>query len=126
MAASTAAAAGTQQRPLFLQALDNVEDPGDGTYIADCPICRDLLLLDPDGHDWQLTCDGGCTHEELVNWLQLDDLRVDPAWGDRAWICLMLATTPDTWAALLLGEPVNQAALDPAWLARFRTGGIIP
>ena len=123
---ATAVAHRAAARPQFLQALDNVEDAGDGSHIADCPICRDLLLIEPAQDTWRLQCDGGCTHQELSSWLGITDLRVDPHWGPRAWVCLMLATTPHTWAALLNEEPVNQAALDPVYLTRFRAGGIIP
>lgn len=122
---SAVAVTAALERPLFLQALDHVEDPGDGTFVADCPICRDLLIVEPDTDDWRLECDSGHTHQELVEWLRLTDLRVDPAWGAHAWICMMLATTPDIWEALLQGEPVNAAALDPMWLARLRAGGIL-
>jgi hypothetical protein len=125
-AAATPDAAPQAVRPRFLQALDNVESAGDGTYVADCPICRDILLIEPEEQGWLLECDGGHTHEQLVEWLGITDLRFDPAWGVRAWICMMLATTPHTWAALLAGEPVNDAALDQAYLARFRTAGILP
>jgi hypothetical protein len=38
-----------------------------------------------------------------------------------AWWCLMLATTPDTWAELLAGEPVEPGRLDPKWLERAET-----
>ena len=116
--------------PTFLRALDNTCDAGDGTFVADCPICRDLLLVRPDadGYRWRIVCDGGCEHEEIVRWLRITDLRTEAAaaWGARAWVALMLATTPDIWAGLLLGEPVNEAALDQAYLARFRKAGIIP
>jgi len=111
--------------PRFLQALDHVHAADDG-YVADCPICRDLLLIEPDGGTWTLSCDSGCSHDEIVAWCAITDLRVDPTWGPRAWVCLMLATTPHTWAALLNGEPVNNAALDPTYLARFRAAGILP
>ncbi len=112
-------------RPLFLQALDHVDDPADGTYVAECSSCRDLLLVEPVDGWWHFNCDGGCTHEEIVRWLAIDDLRVTSAQGDRMWICMMLATTPDVWAGLLLGEPVNEDALDPECLQRFRKAGIV-
>ena len=34
------------------------------------------------------------------------------------WWALMLAKDPDTWAALLAGEPVDPGTLDPKFLAR--------
>ncbi len=44
---------------------------------------------------------------------------------DHAWITLMLAPTPEIWQALLLGEPVNEDALDQTWLRRLRAAGVI-
>ena len=106
-------------------ALDNVEDAGDGSYIADCPICRDLLLIENIAGRWRLNCDNGHHHDELTLWLRIADCRANPADDNRAWVALMLAPTPQIWQALLNGEPVADEALDPKWLARFRKAGVL-
>lgn len=113
-------------RPRFLQALDNV-DATDNGYLADCPICRDILLIDPGNHQnlWTLACDGGCTHDELVRWLQITELRIDPDWETRMWVALMLAPTPEIWHALRAGAPVNEESLHQDWLQRFRKFGVV-
>lgn len=45
--------------------------------------------------------------------------------GQRAWVALMLAPTPDIWEGLLMGEPVRQDQLDPKWLAILRERKIV-
>lgn len=115
-----------QPRPRFAAALDNADPVGDGSWIADCPICRDLLLIEPRADRWRLTCDSGqCTHDELVLWLKIADCRVHPSRDNRAWVALMLAPTPEIWQALLDGEHVAEEALDQRWLARFKKAGVV-
>lgn len=112
-------------RPRFIRALDNCDQDEDGTWVADCPICHDILLIEPRGDRWRLTCDGGCTHDELVLWLRITDCRVHPSRDNRAWIALMLAPTPEIWQAFLNREPVAVEALDQKWLARFKKAGVM-
>jgi len=50
--------------------------------------------------------------------------RVNSSEADRLWVGLMLSRTPEVWAALVRGDPVNEAVLDQAWLRRFRTLGL--
>lgn len=111
--------------PHIVRALDHADPAGDGSWIADCPICRNLLEITPRGERWRLSCDGGCTHDELVLWLRIHDCRINRSDDNRAWVALMLAPTPDIWQALLDGEPVAEEALDPTWLARFRKAGVL-
>lgn len=119
------AARATLPTPRFLAALDNADDAGYGSYVADCPICRDILLIEDIQGRWRLECDGGHHHDELVLWLRIRDCRVNPSHDNRAWVALMLAPTPEIWDALLNNEPVAEEALDQEWLARFRKAGVL-
>lgn len=121
---STPSPAGARE-PLFLQALDDVHAHDDRTYTAKCPTCPEGTLTVAAAGNWTLRCSDGCTHDDLVRWLSLDDLRADRATHDRAWVALMLAPTPEIWAALLEGDPVDPAALDQLWLRRFKRLGIL-
>lgn len=111
--------------PHITRALDNADPAGDGSWIADCPICRQILLIEPRGERWRITCDGGCTHDELVLWLRISDCRINPTVDNRSWVALMLSPTPHVWQALLDGEPVAEEALDQRWLTRFRKAGVL-
>jgi hypothetical protein len=44
--------------------------------------------------------------------------------ANRAWLALRLATTPETWGGLLLGQPVAPTALDAPEFARQRRAGL--
>lgn len=116
---------GKPSAPLFLQALDSVQAQDNGSFTAECPICREGMWIVAAGGTWTLRCSADCTHDELVRWLHLTDLRADRATYDRAWVALMLAPTPEIWGALLAGDPVDPNALDPLWLKRFRRLGIV-
>lgn len=114
-------AAQNAQGPAFLQALDHVH-PTETGWLAACPHfgCGNLLLIDPDEGHWLFYCDGGHTHDEIVQYLDLHDLRVDTRASVRAWLALRLAKTPDAWAGLILGLPVQPEAIDQLELARQR------
>jgi hypothetical protein len=53
-----------------------------------------------------------------------DDLA-ERAWADKAWTAICLAKTPETWQALREGRPVDRNALDPYYVAFFRTRGVV-
>lgn len=53
---------------------------------------------------------------------ELDNKR---EWADRAWATMMLATTVETWQALMRGDPVDETTLDQFWLRRFRKQGVV-
>jgi hypothetical protein len=93
-----------------------------GGWAAACPLCgADLHLCQPSGQ-WLALCDGYCTSAEV-----LAHLRAAPserAAGVRAWLALRLALTPDAWAGLLLGLPVQPAAIDQEELRRLRRAGL--
>jgi len=91
----------------------------------ECPICGapDFTAVGIDG-EWTFVCQDGCPHDAVVGWLLVTDLRVNSQLG-RAWVCLMLAKTPEQWWALLDGEGVNEEALDQGWLKTFRDAGVL-
>lgn len=118
---STPAVSRPAEGPAFLRGLDHVH-PTDNGWLAQCCVwgCDQLLQIAPvDGH-WLFTCHGEHTHEEIVAYLALHDLRVDPRPAIRAWLALRLAKTPDAWAGLILGLPVQPQAIDQLELARQR------
>lgn len=114
--------------PAFLQALDHVMPCAccDG-WLSQCPVwgCNNWLHIQPvDGH-WHLECPVELevpvhTHDDVCAYLGLDDVRVDRRPGVRAWLALRLARTPDAWAGLILGLPVQPEAIDQLELARQR------
>jgi hypothetical protein len=52
------------------------------------------------------------------------DVDLDARFWRRAWVCLMLARTPEHWQALLTGVPCHPRFLDQEWLAHFRKLGL--
>lgn len=106
--------------PGHARSCDNMSLQDDGSWLGECPICRAELTVAPAVGNWAFRCAGDCTHEELVRWLSITDLRAERAASSRAWTALMLATTPEIWQALLEGRPVAREALDQDWLARTR------
>ena len=88
-------------------------------WLARCPVFGCLewvhVTAGQDGQ-WQLECR---THDEVVSYLQCDT-RMDTRTPIRAWLALRLARTPDAWAGLMLGLPVQAAAIDQHELARLR------
>jgi hypothetical protein len=100
----------------------HTEDDG---YLAECPHfgCGGLLIIAPDEYDWWFQCANGCTHEQIVDYLQCDT-RLDKRPGDRAWLCLRLALTPDTWGGLMLGRSVAMQSVDRDELERQRKVGL--
>lgn len=105
--------------PAFLRGLEHVLPTPDG-WVAQCPVfgCTELLDITANHGEWLFHCDGDHTHQDVADYLQCDT-RQDPITATRAWRALMLATTPDTWQALLNGEPVPRSALDPLWARRL-------
>lgn len=114
------AAAPPALEPRLLRALDNTH-PTDNGWTAECPHfgCGATLHITHDTHEWRLHCEQGCTHQELVDYLQADT-RLDPITSNRAWRALCLSPTPTVWQALLENQAVPIAALDPLWARRFR------
>jgi len=113
-----------QPAPRFLQALDHVLPSGNG-YLSRCPYwgCHRMLLIDAVEGEWRFTCQDH-THGQIAAYLELEDLRVDSRPATRVWLALMLATTPDTWAGLILGLPVQTTGIDPDELERQRKAGL--
>lgn len=91
----------------------------------ECPICGapDFTAVGLDGQ-WKFICQDGCQHHEIARWLLVTDLEVNSQAG-RAWVCLMLAKTPEQWWALLDGEGVDERALDQGWLKTFKDAGVL-
>lgn len=108
------------QGPRFLAALDHVQVLENGSYLARCPHfgCNEPLTITPAFEEWRFDCEAGCTNQEIVDYLQCDT-RLDPVKATRAWRALMLAQTPEQWQALLEGQSVPTAELDPYWVKRF-------
>lgn len=105
--------------PALLRGLDHVM-PTDTGWVAQCPVfgCDELLEITPhDGH-WQLGC-AVHMHQEVADYLQCDT-RIDTRTPIRAWLALRLAQTPDAWAGLMLGLPVQPAVIDQLELRRQR------
>ncbi len=110
--------------PRFLQALDSVDDAGELGWIAECPICRGLLLVEPVQGMWTFSCDEDCDHDAICAWLDIKDLRIDPGYDDRLYMTMMLAKTPEVWKALMQGDPVDPAVLDQEYLRRYQELGV--
>lgn len=110
--------------PRFLQALDSVDDLGEQGYVAKCPICRGLLLVEAVEGMWTFSCDDDCDHDEICAWLEIKDLRVEAGYDDRLYMSLMLATTAEVWKALMQGDPVDPAVLDQEYLQRYQALGM--
>lgn len=111
--------------PPLLRGLDDVHPTNDG-WVADCPICtnpargtHELLEVTRGPLRYELSCDGGCTHDDLADYLQADT-RLDHQQLAAVWRATVLAPRIDTCEALLAGEPVPRSAIDPVWARRFR------
>jgi hypothetical protein len=113
-----------EPRPAFLRALDHALPAEDG-WVAQCPVfgCPDLLVISPDNGHWRFNCDGQHTHDDIVDYLHADT-RTDTRSPVRAWVALRLALTPDAWAGLILGLPVQPQAIDQLEHRRLRRAGL--
>ena len=109
--------------PAFLTQLDHVHQTDEG-YTAQCPCwgCLEWVKIEPYAGHWYFDCPGHTDHD-IVSYLQCDT-RVDKRPDTRAWLCLRLALTPDTWGGLMLGRRVAADAIDTAEHARQLRAGL--
>lgn len=94
-----------------------------GGWAAACPLCGSELGLYQTIHGWLALCDGYCTSAEVLDHLR-SELIPRHRHATRMWIALRLALTPDAWAGLILGLPVQPAAIDQDELQRLRKAGL--
>ena len=60
------------------------------------------------------------THTDTIPHIAPGELEAQRKASTRAWLSLMLATTPEGWTALLKGDSLPHDQLDPAQLQRAR------